>query len=99
MSSEIETIIIDSVTAWGKHFGVDTNCVNKEQKHPIWQQIFGLLTKLHLDNQELREQKETQAKVLEGFFLACDNSEPPQLWVWRGEPGDETAEPWQKIEF
>ena len=34
-----------------------------------------------------------------GFFVGWDNSEPPQLWVWRGEPGDETAEAWQKIEF
>lgn len=61
MSSEIETIIIDSITEWGKHFGVDTSCVNKEQKHPIWQQIFGLLTKLHLDNEELREQIRTNS--------------------------------------
>lgn len=55
MISETETIIIDTITEWGKHFGVDTSCVNKDQKHPIWQQIFGLLTKLHLDNEELRE--------------------------------------------
>ena len=32
-----------------------------------------------------------------GFFLEWDNSEPPQLWVWRGEPGDEAAEPWQRV--
>jgi hypothetical protein len=32
-----------------------------------------------------------------GFFLAYDNSDPPQLWVWRGEPEDETAEPWQRV--
>ena len=32
-----------------------------------------------------------------GFFLAYDNSEPPQLWVWKGEVGDESAEPWQRV--
>lgn len=97
MFSEIEIIIIDTITEWGKHFGVDTSCVNKEEKHPIWQQIFGLLTRLHLDNEELR--KQNRAKATEGFFIAYDNSVPPQLLVWRGEVGDETAEPWQKIEF
>lgn len=34
-----------------------------------------------------------------GFFVGWDSSEPPQLWVWRGEPGDETAEAWQKVQF
>jgi hypothetical protein len=34
-----------------------------------------------------------------GFFLGWDNSEPPQFWVWRGEPGDETAEAWQRVQF
>jgi hypothetical protein len=32
-----------------------------------------------------------------GCFLAYDNSDPPQLWVWRGEPGDESSEPWQPV--
>lgn len=32
------------------------------------------------------------------FWLGWDNSEPPQLWVWRGEP-DESAEPWQRVIF
>jgi hypothetical protein len=32
-----------------------------------------------------------------GFFLAFDNSEPPQLWVWRGDIGDQAAEPWQRV--
>lgn len=32
-----------------------------------------------------------------GFFLAMDNSNPPQLWVWKGVPGDEAAEPWQRV--
>lgn len=26
-------------------------------------------------------------------FVAWDNSDPPQLWAWAGEYGDETAEP------
>lgn len=30
------------------------------------------------------------------FFIAEDNSKPPQLWVWRGEQ-EEDAEPWQRI--
>jgi hypothetical protein len=34
-----------------------------------------------------------------GFFLAFDNSEPPQLWVFRGDPTDECAEPWQRVNF
>lgn len=25
-------------------------------------------------------------------FIAFDNSEPPQLWAWAGEPDDETSE-------
>lgn len=32
-----------------------------------------------------------------GHFLAFDNSDPPQLWVWRGDIGDEAAEPWQRV--
>lgn len=35
--------------------------------------------------------------IFKGCFLADDNSNPPQLWVWRGEPGDETAEAWQRV--
>lgn len=35
--------------------------------------------------------------VVAGFFLAWDNSDPPRLWVWRGEPGDETSEPWVMV--
>ena len=37
------------------------------------------------------------AMTVKGCFLAEDNSEPTQLWVWRGKPGDETAEPWQRV--
>lgn len=40
----------------------------------------------------------SRSSAFSGFFLGWDNSEPPQLWVWKGEPGDETAEPWQKIQ-
>ena len=36
--------------------------------------------------------------VINGFFIGWDNSDKPQLWVWRGEP-DESAEPWQRIVF
>lgn len=32
-----------------------------------------------------------------GFFVAFDNSDPQQLWVWRGQYGDESAEPWQPV--
>lgn len=35
--------------------------------------------------------------VVGGFFLGWDNSEPPRLWVWKGDPGDETAEAWIQI--
>jgi hypothetical protein len=51
----IEDIIIDNITGWGKHFGVDTSCVNKDRQHPIWQQIYGLLTSLYLDIEDLRD--------------------------------------------
>lgn len=47
----------------------------------------------------MRKKQESRASAFAGFFLGWDNSEPPQLWVWRGEPGDETAEAWQKIQF
>lgn len=47
----------------------------------------------------MRKKQESRASAFAGFFLGWDNSEPPQLWVWRGEPGDETAEAWQKVEF
>jgi hypothetical protein len=56
-NDEIETIIVDDITGWGNHFGVDTSCVNHEKRHPIWQQIYGLLTKLHMDNEKLQEAK------------------------------------------
>ena len=36
--------------------------------------------------------------VVNGFYIGWDNSDKPQLWVWRGEP-DESAEPWQRIVF
>lgn len=36
-------------------------------------------------------------EVVDGFFLAYDNSEPRQLWVWKGER-DETAEPWSRVQ-
>lgn len=26
-------------------------------------------------------------------FIELDNSDPPQLWAWAGEPGDESSEP------
>lgn len=26
-------------------------------------------------------------------FIDLDNNDPPQLWAWAGEPGDESAEP------
>jgi len=51
-NDEIEKIIVDSITGWGKHFGVDTSCVNHDKRHPIWQQIFGLLTRLHADSED-----------------------------------------------
>lgn len=47
--NELERMIVDDITGWGKHFGVDTTCVNHDKRHPIWQQIQGLLTQLHLD--------------------------------------------------
>lgn len=34
--------------------------------------------------------------AIKQFWLGWDNSEPPQLWVWRGER-DESAEPWQRV--
>lgn len=36
--------------------------------------------------------------AIKQFFLGWDNSEPAQLWVWRGDP-DESAEPWQRIVY
>ena len=30
-------------------------------------------------------------------FVGIDNSDPPQLWLWVGDPGDETAEPWMRL--
>lgn len=32
---------------------------------------------------------------VDGYCLGLDNSDPPQLWVWRGD-GD-AAEPWQRV--
>ena len=46
-NADIENIIRDHITRWGKHFGVDTSCVSVSQWHPIWQQIRILLTQLH----------------------------------------------------
>ena len=39
-----------------------------------------------------------QSITCHGFFLAHDNSDPPQLWVWRGQPGDEAAEPLVRVQ-
>ena len=50
--NELERRIVDDITSWGKHFGVDTSCVNHDKRHPIWQQIFGLLTRLHVDSED-----------------------------------------------
>jgi hypothetical protein len=47
----------------------------------------------------MRKKQESRASAFAGFFLGWDNSEPPQLWVWLGEPGDETAEAWQRVQF
>jgi len=47
--------IVDHVTRWGKHFGVDTSWVNNDRHTPIWQQIYGLLTKMHMDNGQLKK--------------------------------------------
>lgn len=33
--------------------------------------------------------------AVDGYFLGLDNSDPPQLWVWRGD-GD-AAEPWHRV--
>ena len=51
----VEDIIVDNITDWGKHFGVDTSHVNKDRQSPIWQQIYSLLTSLYLDIEDLRE--------------------------------------------
>ena len=41
---------------------------------------------------------EVQHLSQHGFFLARDNNDPQQLWVWKGVPGDETAEPWMRVQ-
>ena len=41
---------------------------------------------------------EASVHCVDGFFLAHDNSDPPQLWVWRGQPGDEAAEPLVRVQ-
>lgn len=43
----LEYLIVDAITGWGEHFKVDTSCVNKLHKHPLWQQITSLLNQLH----------------------------------------------------
>lgn len=36
--------------------------------------------------------------TLDGWdFIGFDNSDPPQLWTWRGEEGDESAEAWEHL--
>ena len=54
------------------------------------------------DSREVRNDTEAfddvfDPSVVGGFFLAYDNSDPAQLWVWRGDPADESAEPWQQV--
>lgn len=33
----------------------------------------------------------------EPTFEDWDNSDPPQWWLWAGEPGDESAEPLRRL--
>ena len=54
MADQTNLIIVEQVQSWGRHFGVDTTGIENES-HPIWQRIVGLLTRLHLENEELRE--------------------------------------------
>jgi hypothetical protein len=54
MANLTNLIIVEQVQSWGRHFGVDTTGIDND-KHPIWQNIVGLLTRLHLENEELRQ--------------------------------------------
>lgn len=61
--------------------------------------VFDAADKHYEQVRAMRKKQESRASAFAGFFLGWDNNEPPRLWVWRGEPGDETAEAWQKVEF
>ena len=64
--------------------------------HRVVERIGGAY--VHYDDVEpLLDELERLRAGVDKFHLAYDNSDPPQLWVWRGEPGDETAEPWQRV--
>lgn len=46
---DLEAKIIEELQAWGSHFSVDvSDIVNRDAVPPIWQQIRGLLNRLHL---------------------------------------------------
>ena len=52
---EIQDIITNEITAWGKHFNVDTSCVHEIHSSPIHQQIRQLLTQLYLEIEKKNE--------------------------------------------
>ena len=48
-AKDLEAKIIEELQAWGDHLGVEVaDIVSKDAVPPIWQQIRGLLNRLHL---------------------------------------------------
>lgn len=62
MANETHRIIVEQIQSWGRHFNVDTTGIDND-KHPIWQNIVELLTRMHLENEELREKLADQSAM------------------------------------
>jgi len=103
-NDDITNEIVNSVTSWGKHFGIDTSGVNSDRHTPIWQQIYGLLTKMFMDDEDakhgLTDDELRLASAAPELLQACRlvlvaieqaDLGGEVLWINRGSPVHESA--------